>query len=565
MVTDFTRITDESPSPGAQEHMVRMRDGVRLATDVYLPEHWDNGPTVLVRLPYDKSSRYVFFTIVAPMFNARGYAVAVQDVRGKFRSEGETRAFVHETNDGYDTIEWIVRQGWSDGKVAMFGDSYYGFTQWAAVASQHPALRAIVPRVTSANLGNRSAHATNRDGRSRRLATMWEPLYLSQIWVDNDSFEYMPDFARRPVSSIFEDAFATIGERSLYLDSIAPRDAGAAVYPGPHPFDTKPLPVLHVVGWFDNLKGPSMDDYTTLAGRAAWAPLQYLWVDSTDHEGYRLPDAPVAPENDHGVDDDALGRHLAKYVDPAADFFDVFVRETRPASSLPRVQWHLGHGEEASQLRTSDTWPPAGVETRELFLGDAGRATSGAAGGRLSSEPQDESSATWNHDPDDLVPFTVENPFASLFDYPDESAVNARPDVVTFTSEPVAADLDLVGPVDVTLTVGSTAPTTDLVVKVLDVDSGGAAHVVAWGDGQVDTLDGDAEATIDLGHVAYRLRAGHALRLQIASSEYPAFQPNPGTDEPAWSATMVRPSSQTLRCSDRSVVRLSVLPSGAAW
>jgi predicted acyl esterase len=100
---------------------------------------------------------------------------------------------------------------------------------------------------------------------------------------------------------------------------------------------------------------------------------------------------------------------------------------------------------------------------------------------------------------------------------------------------------------------------------MLDVGTDGAAHIVAWGDGQVDTVDGDAEATIDLGHVAYRLKAGHALRLQIASSEYPAFQPNPGTGEPAWSATEAVASTQTLRCSDRSVVSVSVLPTGAAW
>ncbi|KAA1380893.1 CocE/NonD family hydrolase [Aeromicrobium fastidiosum] len=542
-----------------------MRDGVRLATDVYLPEGWDAGPTVLVRLPYDKSSRYVFFTTVAPMFNARGYAVAVQDVRGKFRSEGETVAFLNETRDGYDTIDWIVRQGWSDGTVAMFGDSYYGFTQWAAVASQHPALRAIVPRVTGANLGDLAGHAGSRDGRSRRLPTMWEPLYLAHNWVDNDRYDFALDLDRRPVSAIFDDAFAAIGARSSFLDTIAPPATGLRVFPGPHPFDTRPLPVLHVAGWFDNLKDQSMGDYVELSGRPAWAPLQYLWVDSTDHEGYRLPDAPVAPEDDHGVDEDALARHLAKYVTPAADFFDVFVREVRPVSSLARVQWHLGHGDDPLELRSSGVWPPAGTVAKELFIADAGRATSGADGGRLEPEPLADSAVTWVHDPDDLVPASVLNPFATLFEYPDESAVNARPDVLTFTADAVNGPLDLVGPVEVTLTVGSTAPTTDLVVKVLDVDPDGAAHVVAWGDGQVDTDGGDVEATIDLGHVAYRLTAGHALRLQVASSEYPVFQPNPGTGEPAWSATETRASTQTLRCSTRSVVRLSVLPQGAAW
>ena len=136
--------------PSADQSLVPMRDGVRLATDVYLPDGHGRVPVVLVRLPYDKCGRYTFMPALAPHFTERGYAFVVQDVRGKFRSEGETLAFTHEVEDGYDTIDWLTRQPWCDGSVGMWGDSYYGYTQWAAVASEHPALKAIVPRVTSA-------------------------------------------------------------------------------------------------------------------------------------------------------------------------------------------------------------------------------------------------------------------------------------------------------------------------------------------------------------------------------------------------------------------------------
>jgi putative CocE/NonD family hydrolase len=151
---NYSRLDAAPVDPRADEVMVEARDGVRLATDIYMPEHGDRHPAVLVRLPYDKSGRYTFMPQIAPMFTDRGYAFVVQDVAGKFRSGGETVPYVREIEDGYDAIEWIVGQRWSNGTVGMWGDSYYGFTQWAAVESRHPALRAIVPRVTSADLAD---------------------------------------------------------------------------------------------------------------------------------------------------------------------------------------------------------------------------------------------------------------------------------------------------------------------------------------------------------------------------------------------------------------------------
>ena len=104
--------------------------------------------TYLVRLPYDKNGRYCWMPQIARHFTDRSYAFLVQDVRGKFRSEGEVNAFVHEIDDGYDTLEWITAQPWSDGGVGMFGDSYYGFTQWAAAREQPPHLKALMPAIT---------------------------------------------------------------------------------------------------------------------------------------------------------------------------------------------------------------------------------------------------------------------------------------------------------------------------------------------------------------------------------------------------------------------------------
>src|SRR5579872_2660313 len=115
----------------ADQQLVEMRDGVRLATDVYLPEAGGRLPAVLIRPPYDKGADFTFLPRLARLFNDRGYAFVAQDVRGKARSEGPQEPFRHEVADGYDTIDWLVAQAWSNGAVGMFGDSYLGFTALA--------------------------------------------------------------------------------------------------------------------------------------------------------------------------------------------------------------------------------------------------------------------------------------------------------------------------------------------------------------------------------------------------------------------------------------------------
>ena len=174
---DVSRIPPAPESPLSFAARIRMRDGILLAGGCLLARRAGRRPTqapgdtILIRLPYDKSGVYTFIPQVAEYFMQHGYRVVAQDVRGKFRSEGDALLFVNEVDDGYDTIEWITQQSWSNGRVAMWGDSYYGYTQWAAAASGHPALKAISPRLTGTALGEPvrrdpdSAHRRCRVGR----------------------------------------------------------------------------------------------------------------------------------------------------------------------------------------------------------------------------------------------------------------------------------------------------------------------------------------------------------------------------------------------------------------
>jgi predicted acyl esterase len=539
--------------PRARQEMVPMRDGVRLATDVYLPDGPGPFPAVLVRLPYDKNGRYCWMPFLATHFLARGYAFVPQDVRGRFRSEGEPVAFVNEVPDGYDTIEWVAQQAWSNGDIGMWGDSYYGFTQWAAVASCHPALKAIVPRVTFADL----------DGWLEGVTPLYGAHYLGEYWTDHDSHEWTPDWSRRPLAEVFDDAFAAIGRRSASFGYVLERSRGAArkpIFPAAHPFDVLRIPTLHGVGWFDNITPPHMLDYEALIANPETAPFQYLHAGSTDHENYRFEHVPIPESEDHATQDDALERMLERYISPALDFFDAFLAGTSDPDAVPRVRWHLPH----VGWQESPSWPPPGASELRLHLADAERAGSDEAGGALVPVPGERSEGSWIHDPGDLVPSTLVNPFAALYEYPDERAIESRPDVLTFTTRGWDEPVTLAGRVVAHLELTSDAPSVFLHVKLVDVHPDGRAHTLLFGQVVHEPSSGGM-AEVYLGHTGYRVEPGHRLRVHVASSDFPVFLPHPGTDENPWDATTTRTNRHTLVTGGAtpSYVSLTALPTDA--
>lgn len=532
--------------------MVPMRDGVHLATDVYLPDGPGPFAAVLVRLPYDKNGRYCWMPFIAGHVIARGYAFVPQDVRGRFRSEGEPLAFVNEVADGYDTLEWIAQQPWSNGDVGMWGDSYYGFTQWAAVASGHPALKAIVPRVTIADI----------DGWLEGVAPLYGAHYLTEFWSDHLTHEFAVDWSRRPLAGVFDEISDAIGSRSASFEYVLERSRGAPrsplFPPGAHPLETLRIPALHGVGWFDNITPPHMLDYEALVANPATAPFQYLHAGSTDHENYQLEHVPIAESDDHAVNDDALERMLPGYIGPALDFFDAFLRRRGDPADVPRVRWHLA----GTGWQQSPCWPPPGAFELRLHLADAALATRDETGGSLAEAPAERSEAAWVHDPDDLVPSTLVNPFTTLFEYPDERGVESRADVLTFTTAVLDRPLTLAGRVVAHLEVGSDAPSLFLHVKLVDVHADGRAHALLFGQQVVDDPGAGTRAAVYLGHTGYRVFPGHRLRLQIACSDFPVFLPHPGTAENPWDATATRTNRQTLSTGGAtpSYLSLTALP-----
>lgn len=208
-------VTAAEPVARAEQSMVRMRDGVRLATDVYLPPVPGRHGVVLIRGPYDKNSRYQGLADMAEVFNDRGLVLVAQDVRGKFRSEGVTHPYVSDVADAYDTLDWIIGQSWSNGSVGLVGVSYLGFTVWAGIASGHPAVKgAVPPQGTGVNMARHHLGSPWRQDPAPLLGAD----DLLQIWADNDIRYLSIDYTRAPLIDTFEEAARSIGVRPPALD-----------------------------------------------------------------------------------------------------------------------------------------------------------------------------------------------------------------------------------------------------------------------------------------------------------------------------------------------------------
>lgn len=549
------KVTEPAPlDDAASHHMVPMRDGVRLAADVYLPPGTvTEVPVIVMRLPYDKCGRFTFVPQIARYFNAHGYALVAQDVRGKFRSEGERTPGVFDVADGYDTLDWVVHQPWCDGTLGMFGDSYYGFTQWAAAASGHPALRAIVPRFASQE-GPARWFKDESVVRAVGLDWLVDIFSLRGIMLEGGAV----DWTQRPYDKLIPtdlpnaqrvfDEFRALGDDLPALFT--------TIYPDGLPAPRLNVPALHVGGWWDVAKTWQLSDWRQ-ASQGPAAADQFLVMAAVDHYDLAYSLDGRAPESMLAGDAE-LERYLPRMLDAPIAFFDRYVRGRSDVAAPPRVRYEIANAGWA----TAAAWPPPGLDELTLHLGAAERATASIAGGTLAREPEPAvGHAAWTHDPDHPVPDLSAGDWELLAALPDECVAHGRADVATFTAPVTHEAIDIVGPVRAELTVDSSAPSTHVVVTLCDVTSVGRANMICEGVAAVVTGAGEVAATVELGDTAYRLLPGHRLRLAVCSSRFPRYLTHPGTDESVWTAEITMPARQKLHAGGgrASLVRLGVL------
>ncbi|MET8981141.1 CocE/NonD family hydrolase [Streptomyces sp. NPDC004539] len=543
-------MTPEPPSEYAQEHMVPMRDGVELATDVYLPQDATAHSAILVRTCYDKSSRYTALTAEAEYYRARGFVFVTQDVRGKFRSAGDTLPYAHDVADGYDTVEWITGQPWSNGRVGVTGQSYYGFTTWAAVASGHPAIGAAVPMVTGIDMG--AGHVGAQwGGRVPSLAGLND---LLQIWTDHNGYLAEIDWSADTVENVIAAARDRIGACGAATDMLE-RSVGQGWY-NPfgdrHPHHTTSVPILHWQNWYDPGLAPlGLSDWRYFRSLAGRRDLHFLRVGSADHSGYLLEDVGAGDERNPYLSETALAEKIESECGEVADFFDEHLNGVRPARPRPRARWHVGH----VGWQTSQEYPPPS-EPLTFHLSAHGTGTHA-----LAPRPDEEAtSLTWTHDPDHPVPSTtdIESIWYLLAAYPDERALADRADVLTFRTEPLTAHVDFAGQPVLTGQFSYSAPSTHVFAKLQDVHPDGTTHPISWGRAVLSERAGNT-LTLAMDDNAYRLRRGHRLQLQIQSSDFPHHAVHPGSDANPWLDTKKSSSTQSLRVGGDGGARL-VLP-----
>ncbi|KAL4735255.1 Alpha/Beta hydrolase protein [Aspergillus similis] len=526
-------LTAEGGSPLAKEVFIPTRDGANLATDVYLPPSSDGHrlSAILVRTPYDKSSRYTSLKYEAVYYNNRGYAFIAQDVRGKHRSTGETVPYIYDVDDAYDTVEWITQQSWSNGRVGVTGVSYYGFTTWAAVASGHPAIKAAVPQATAVDMG--AQHAASQWARD--IPSLSSVNDLIQIWTNNNGYLAAIDWAADSAQKVVEKAGQVIGENIAVLKMLNERihDQGwFNPYGDRHPYHTTEIPVLHWQNWYDPGLAPAgMRDwryFRTLPNR----DLHYLRANSADHSAFLLEDIGD-PSKIAYLNDEARERRIAQECGEVADFFDEFVNGVKPAVPRKRARWHLGH----VGWQDSTEYPPPCTPV-EFTLSS----TKLEIGYKLMMDaepsPSPDATLSWIHDPNNPVPssFDLEALWYLLAAYPDERELAERDDVLTFRTEPLVKNLDFCGQPTLQLHLGFHGPSTHLMVKLQDVYPDGTTRPISFGRRVLDMRTGP-QICLALDDNAYRVQVGHRLQLQIQSSDFPIFLVHPGTDENPWIAS----------------------------
>jgi uncharacterized protein len=546
--------------------VIPMRDGVKLSADIYRPEKDTSGPVLLQRTPYGKGFAGTSFALWAA---ENGYAVIIQDTRGRWSSEGDSYPFIYEKNDGYDTLEWISSQPWCSGKVGMFGESYLGYTQLAAASSGHPALAAIIPAFT---FNNPQAFLYQGGAFNLGAALSWSLLAGAQMALmrlgDSGLLSPLEQISFTDQFIKLVDGLAT-GETFSYLplselplvgkDGLFPLLADVLTRPSSDPFwqqiavpvESIKIPALHIGGWYDVFIENTLADYieTSQLGNPHQKVVVGPWVHA-NIDG-------LAGEVDFGLQASAM---LVLPDELQLRWFDYWLKgEQNGIMEEPTVRiFVMG----SNTWRDEAEWPLSRAQITRWYLHSRGSANTIEGDGWLSQEPpQNEPPDVYLYDPRSPVPtrgggLCCWSPALPAGAY-DQRPVEQRPDVLVFTTPPFEASLEVTGPVELTLFASSSAPDTDFTAKLVDVGPCGFARNLVDGiirarrkEGSSATAFLEAECVyefkIDLGPTSNLFKSGHRLRLEVSSSNFPKYDRNPNNGGDTGLGRELQPAIQTV-------------------
>lgn len=525
---------------------MRTRDGVTLLADVYRPRGKGPFPVLVQRTPYNKRGGRPYPNMDRPfnqghLWASHGYLTVVQDTRGRGASDGTFAPFVNEAEDGYDTVEWAATLEGSSGDVGMFGQSYDAMCQYLTVPLRPPHLRTATP--VSAPIAYFD-HCVYTSG-AFNLAWMLHYAVINLVLRGPDSESALKELRgyvlhpddpakRRIDPEVFRHRpLSDWGER---LAGFAPYFADYVNHGADDEYwqkldmrrqlDDVRIPMLHVSSWYDGFQKGSIGAFT---GASASGAEQALIMGPWTHTIYTDVSSGKAGESDFGPDA-AIDLHAMQ--------LDWFARHLKGDSSVPAQPPVRIFVMGPNRWRDEREWPLARASSTPLYL---------RAGGSLSwDQPGDEEPSGYRYDPDDPVP-TAGGHLLGVYGVPngpfDQRPAARRPDVLVFDSEPLDTELEVTGPVTMTLHASSSAPDTDFVVKLIDLRPDGYAHPVSEGILRARFRDSQSEPalltpgevyelTIDLYALSHVFAAGHRLRVHVTSSDFPQWDANPNTADP---------------------------------
>jgi uncharacterized protein len=518
---------------------VTMRDGVRLFANVYLPTEGARLPAILVRTPYGKGAD---INAHYQAFVEHGYAIVVQDVRGRYESEGAFQPLTQEINDGDDTLNWVARQPWCNGKIGMMGGSYVGIVQWKAALANNPHLKAIFPVVSGYDDYRDRYYSTGGALKlGHRLEWMSENLRAPGYHQDFGKF-----VLHLPVRSA---DIAALGWMSpMYRDIIEhPAFDGfwRAISTKEH-LDRVKVPVFAVGGWYDNFVQSDLEAY---AARRKRSGLSRILIGPWAHN-MSMPFEGVA----FGAESSAPVRALQMA------WFDQFLMDKdSPLLSQPPVKiFVMG----ANKWRDETAWPPEQARTRTLYLESNGKANSLSGDGALTDGTVHKTVADqFVFDPYTPVPTrggsVCCNPKIFPWGPMDQRPVEQRKDVLVYSTRPLKHEMEVIGPVQAVLYVASSARDTDFTAKLVDVFPDGTARILTDGILRMryrNSLDKPELATpgqvyriaVDAGVTSNVFLKGHRIRMEISSSNFPRFDRNSNTGGLVEQAAKLSKANQTI-------------------
>lgn len=534
---------------------LRMRDGVELATDIYRSDCGKAFPTLVQRTPYDKDSlSQTNFALDINRGVRSGYAIVVQDTRGRFGSSGEFCPFATEADDGVDTIEWVARQPWSSGRVGMIGGSYVGAVQWLAASRNPSALGAIAPMVASTDGYGGWLYPGGAFALGAALCWVLQSLVPEEIRRRSPNGRGTERHLETVVRCM--DTIDTLhwqlpsGVRSLLKDATPfyfqwlthPRyDDYWEVMSSAFALEQVNTPALHIGGWYDHFLSGTLSGYRSLRdlnGVGAANMNQRLIVGPWSHGVYE----GAFPERQYGTAAGVSGLDLTGH---QLRWFDHWLKGQDNGASRTRPVQIFVMGADA--WREEDDWPLPDTSFTPYYLRSGGRAISAAGDGRLDLEPpKDEPEDIYHYDPHNPVP-TVGG--ATLLPYAqvganagprDQRVVEGRNDVLCYSSSPLQTQVEVTGPVRLILYACSNALDTDFTGKLVDVWPDGRAEILTDGILRARYRDSFSEPQllepgrvyeleIDLAATANVFKEGHRIRLEISSSNFPRFDRNTNT------------------------------------